>query len=76
LAILIICYNNLIWCEYCNLIGWFVWSKIGYTGGKYLVSLDTVEIAFVRQTMNEHVHERQWIRNYCERQNSDFPCWD
>jgi hypothetical protein len=26
--------------------------------------------------MNEHVHERQWIRNYCERQNSDFPCWD
>jgi hypothetical protein len=22
---------NLIWCEYCNLIGWSAWSKIGYT---------------------------------------------
>ena len=28
-------------------------------GGKYLVSLDTVEITLVRQAMNEHVHERQ-----------------
>ena len=23
--------NNLIWCEYCNLIGWSVWCNIGYT---------------------------------------------
>ena len=22
--------KNLIWCEYCNLIGWSVWSNIGY----------------------------------------------
>jgi hypothetical protein len=24
------CYN-LIWCGYCNLIGWYAWSNIGYT---------------------------------------------
>jgi hypothetical protein len=23
--------NKLIWCEYCNLIGWSAWSNIGYT---------------------------------------------
>ena len=22
---------NLIWCKYCNLIGWSTWSNIGYT---------------------------------------------
>ena len=23
--------NNLIWCEYCNLIDWSTWRKFGYT---------------------------------------------
>ena len=23
--------NNLIWCEYCNMIGWSAWRKFGYT---------------------------------------------